>query len=299
MASQESQTFHAGLRELAADRELVAQRPLVERREGMGFGKFTAEPEAIDWRAEEIDGITAVWSEPEGVAGCDVLMYLHGGGYVFGSAWHWRKLTGHLACHSRRRVLCPDYRLAPEHPHPAALLDSVRSYRWLLDMGYSPRNIAFAGDSAGGGLVLTTLLMLREEKLEQPAAAVCLSPWTDLACSGDSMTSNAEVDLVANAKILLQLVAQFAPEADVKDPLVSPLYGDYSGICPLYLQVGGDEVLLDDSVRLASVAEAAGVDVTLDVYPEMQHVFQVAAGNLPEADEALDRIGRFLQDHLA
>jgi monoterpene epsilon-lactone hydrolase len=191
-----------------------------------------------------------------------------------------------------------DYRLAPEHPHPAAVNDSVAAYQWLLDQGYAPHNIAIAGDSAGGGLTLATLLALRDRGLPLPAAAVPLSPWVDLEGTGDTMKTHADRDLLVNEVGLKAMADLFLSGGDAHDPLAAPLHGDLRGLPPLYIQVGDDETLLDDSRRFAAKAKAAGVDVRLDVFPEMQHVFQMGAGNVPEADDAVSRIGAYLRGRL-
>jgi monoterpene epsilon-lactone hydrolase len=216
-----------------------------------------------------------------------------------GSLASYRKLTGHLARAIGCRVLSVDYRLAPEHPHPGPVDDSVAAYQWLLAEGYRPEHLAISGDSAGGGLTLATLVKLRDDGIPQPAAAVPLSPWADLEGVGDTMTTNADKDLIVQRAGLLGMAGMFRAGADVRDPLVSPIYADYRGICPLYIQVGSDETLLDDARRVAASAEKAGVDVTLEVFPEMQHVFQMAAGNMPEADDAVAKIGAWLRARLA
>ena len=194
------------------------------------------------------------------------------------------RLVGHIATATGCRALNLDYRLAPEHPHPAAVQDATAAYRWLLAQGYKPEHIAISGDSAGGGLTLATLLSIKENGMPQPAAGVPLSPWTDMEGLGESMTTNAPNDLLVQRDRLNGMAGSFLGEANPRDPLAAPLYGDYHGVAPLYIQVGGDETLLDDSTRVAERARAAGVDVTLDVFPEMQHVFQASAGNIPESD---------------
>jgi acetyl esterase/lipase len=195
-------------------------------------------------------------------------------------------------------VLDVDYSLAPESPHPGPVEDSVKAYRWLLDQGYRPEHIAISGDSAGGGLTLATLLKLSADGLPQPAAAVPLSPWADMEALGDSMQTNADRDVLLQLDGLKGMTDMFLAGGDPRDPLASPLHGDYTGVCPLYIQVGADEMLLDDARRVAAKARADGVDVHLDEFPEMQHVFQMAAGNVPEADDAVARIGAYLRPRL-
>jgi acetyl esterase/lipase len=195
-------------------------------------------------------------------------------------------------------VLDVDYGLAPVKPHPGPVEDSVRAYRWLLDQGFSPEHIAISGDSAGGGLTLATLLKLQADGLPQPAAAVPLSPWADMEGLGETMQTNADHDVLLSLDGLKGMADMFVAGGDARDPLAAPIYGDYRGVCPLYIQVGADELLLDDARRVAAKARADGVEVQLDEFPEMQHVFQLAAGNMPEADDAVARIGTYLRPRL-
>jgi epsilon-lactone hydrolase len=208
------------------------------------------------------------------------------------------RLAGAIGHAAGCRVISFDYRMAPEHPFPAAVDDGLAAYRALLHLGYAPAQIAIAGDSAGGGLTLATLQAIRTAGLAQPAAAVVLSPWTDLEGTGVSMTSNTDRDLMIDGPAMTGVAAIYLAGADPRDPLAAPLYADYSGLAPIYIQVGGDEVLLDDSTRVAVSAAHAGVAVRLEVFPEMQHVFQSAVGMLPESDEAIARIGGYLKHAL-
>jgi acetyl esterase/lipase len=256
-------------------------------------------PEGVSISETYAGGCRAYWNDPAGCAMDRVVLYVHGGGYMGGSPKTHERLVGHIAKATGCRALNVDYRLAPEHPHPAAVQDAINAYRWLLAQGYRPEHIAISGDSAGGGLTLATLLSLKENGLPQPAAAVPISPWTDMEGLGESMTTNAANDLLIQRDALRGTVAAFLGEGnDPRDPLAAPLYGDYKGVAPLYIQVGGDETLLDDSTRVAERAKAAGVDVKLDVFPEMQHVFQASVGNMPEATEAVQRIADYLRPKL-
>ncbi len=196
-------------------------------------------------------------------------------------------------------MISVDYRLAPEHPFPAPVDDALAAYRALLDDGFAPSSIALTGDSAGGGLCVATCLAARDAGLPQPAAMMLMSPWTDLAATGASLQSKASVDLMVDTDAIAQFAALYLDGADAQDPLASPLFGDLTGLAPMYIQVGGHETLLDDSIRLAASAAHAGVDVRLDVFPEMQHVFQSALGQLPEADDGIARAGTWLQSMLA
>jgi monoterpene epsilon-lactone hydrolase len=243
-------------------------------------------------------GVPAEWIDPPGGSHDRVVLYLHGGGYVAGSIDSHRNLTGHLARAIGCRVLAVDYRLAPEHPHPAPVTDAVAAYRWLLDQGVDADRVVIAGDSAGGGLAVATLLMARDQGLPMPAAAVPISPMVDLEATGASMATRAAVDPMIGKNMALEIVALFLGDGDRRDPYAAPLHGDLAGLPPLLIQVGDAEVLLDDSVRLAEAARAAGVEVTLEVWPEMVHVFQASAGFVPEADQAVARIADFCRQKL-
>jgi acetyl esterase/lipase len=197
---------------------------------------------------------------------------------------------------SGMKALALDYRLAPEHPHPAAVDDAVAAYRWLLANSVAPERIAIAGDSAGGGLSAATLVALREAGDPLPAAAVLISPWTDLAATGGSITERADIDPMIDMAVLNRMAAAYAGQTSTKDPSVSPLYAGLAGLPPLLIQVGTAEVLYDDSVRLAELARAAGVEVSFEAWEDMIHVFQAFGALLPEAGEAIGKIGDFLRD---
>jgi epsilon-lactone hydrolase len=226
------------------------------------------------------------------------ILYLHGGGYVAGWAGLCRDLTWRIATLCRVCVLGVDYRLAPEHPFPAALDDAVTAYRWLLAQGADPKRIALMGDSAGGGLVFATLLRLRDEGVAMPAAAAAVSPWTDLALTGPSWKLNAGVDPVIPVEQAPRLVDFCLAGADPRDPYASPLYGDPRGLPPTLILVGGDEVLRDDAVRMADKMRAAGCHVEIEVWPHMWHVWYICTRGLPEAKAAIARIAAFMKDRL-
>jgi acetyl esterase/lipase len=297
MASEQANAIRERIRQLAGSIE--PNMELVEFRAIYGdFAALTAEPDGISWTEVEAGGVPAIWAEPEGGSRDRVVQYVHGGGYVIGAAEYYRKFTGHLAKAIGCRVLNVDYRLAPEHPHPAAVEDSTAVYRWLLEQGIASGHIAIAGDSAGGGLTVATLLSIRAAGLPMPAAAMPLSPWVDMEGTGESMTTRADRDVLVSRDMLKGMVDAFLQGQDARDPLAAPLHADLNDLCPLYIQVGDDETLLDDSVRLADRARQAGVECRLDVFPEMQHVFQMAAGNMPEADEAIRRLAEWVQPRL-
>jgi len=299
MASPQAEMMMGLLMQLRQEIHGRAEPPTLEemRASSEAFGEMTTEPDGVTWQDEEVAGVPCRWAMPEGGSDDRVLQYVHGGGYVIGSLDGYRKFTGHLAKTIGCRVLSVDYRLAPEHPHPAAVEDSSAVYRALLN-DFDPTHLAISGDSAGGGLTVATVVKLRDDGTPQPAGAVPLSPWVDLEGTGESMQTKAEADLLVGAEGLKQMADMFLAGKDLRDPLAAPLYADLTGICPLYVQVGGDETLLDDATRLATKAAASGVEVRLDAFPEMQHVFQMAAGNVPESDDAVARIGAWLRPKL-
>jgi monoterpene epsilon-lactone hydrolase len=242
-------------------------------------------------------GVSAEWIAAPGVDSGRALFYLHGGAYCLGSITTHRAFVSRLARAGGMRALAIDYRLAPEHPFPAALEDSLAAYRWLLARGIDPARIIIAGDSAGGGLALATLVALRDAGEPLPAGVVCLSPWTDLAGTGDSVQSRAGSDPMFGSADMGPTARAYAGGRDLKTPLVSPLYADLRGLPPMLLQVGTDEILLDDSVRLAERAHETGVSATLTVWQGMFHVFQTIPF-LPEAWQAIAAIGAFMRERI-
>jgi acetyl esterase/lipase len=243
----------------------------------------------------DVNGVPGEWITPSQETNGRVILYLHGGYYLSGSIQSHRHLAGNIAVISEARTLIIDYRLAPEHPFPAAIDDALTAYFWLLAQGTQPDQITLAGDSAGGGLVLATLLALRDRSEPLPAAGVCLSPATDLTLSGESWKTNAKKELVVNRFIAEQIQDLYLGGVNPRDPLASPLYADLHGLPPLLIQVGSDEALLSDSTSFAERARAVGVDVTLEVWPRMQHVWQFTASFVPEARQAIDKIGEFIK----
>ncbi|UCD57202.1 MAG: alpha/beta hydrolase [Candidatus Hydrogenedentota bacterium] len=254
---------------------------------------------ADDVRCEPVQvcSVPAEWVVAPGALEERVIFYLHGGGYALGSLNTHRELVSRLSRAAKARALSIDYRLAPEHPHPAAFEDSMAAYRWLLSNGTDPSRTVIAGDSAGGGLAVATLVALRDAGEPLPAAGVCLSPWVDLEGTGQSATTKAEVDPIVTPEGEKIMARLYAGEANLRAPFISPLYADLHGLPPLLIQVGTAEVLLDDSTRLAERARAAGVNVVLEPWEEMIHVWQFFAAMLPEGQQAIDRIGDFIRRH--
>jgi epsilon-lactone hydrolase len=226
------------------------------------------------------------------------ILYLHGGGYVAGWAGLCRDLTWRLATLCRVCVLGVNYRLAPEYPFPAALDDTVAAYRWLIAQGADPKRIALVGDSAGGGLVFATMLRLRDEGVELPAAAIVVSPWTDLALTGPSLHLNALIDPLIPVELAPRVVDLCLAGANPRNPYASPLYGDPTGLPPTLILVGSDEVLRDDAVRMADRMRAAGCHVEIEIWPHMWHVWYMCTRAMPEAKAAIARIAAFVKDKL-
>ena len=260
------------------------------------FGKM---PEGIDVSPISIDGIPAEWIIPSDSSKDRVILYFHGGGYVSGTCKAHRMHVAKVVKASGIPSLLFEYRLAPEHPFPAAVEDSLAAYHYLLAEGVSPSHIAFMGDSAGGGLCLATLLALKDQKIPLPAAAVALSPWTDLKCSGQSYTTKLDVEPLAPTESWTVFSHYYVQEQDPCHPWISPLYGNLEGLPPLRIFVGEYETLHDDSTCFAEKAKEAGVDVTLTVGEKMFHCYPVCAPIFPEATQAMREICAFIRTHIS
>jgi acetyl esterase/lipase len=266
----------------------IAQRRAQQARSN----RFARLPAGSCHRSVSAGGVPAEWIEGPGpVSG--VILYLHGGGYVMGSIDTHRAWIARLAQATQMRALAIDYRLAPEHPFPAALEDATTVAAWLLDQREAPGRLIIAGDSAGGGLALATLVALRDAGMPGLAGAVCLSPWTDLTLAGASIQHNARLDPILDAGSLRQYAGMYAGSRPLTDPLISPLYADLTGLPPLLIQAAADEILADDAARFAKKARAAGVEVSLTLQKDAFHVYQLA-WPLPEARQALTQIAGFV-----
>ena len=291
MASPE---YHR-IREIIASRRVSSDRPV-------NLEKFRANIEAtardlpveVNGTMVDAGGVPAELQVTQDAAKENLIIYFHGGGYIGGSIASHRNLTGHLALQSRYSVLSVEYRLAPEHAHPAAVEDAVTSYQWALANGYEPENIVLAGDSAGGGLTAACLIDLRNKQLPLPAAAVLISPWLDMSLAGETMVTNDENDSSISAISMPRTRELFISEDQISDPLASPLEADLGGLPPLLIQVGDEEVLLSDSERFNEKALKAGVDVELRVWPEMFHVWHTCVGLFEEASAAIDEMTQFI-----
>jgi len=277
-----------------------SEMPLDQLRELFdGWGDLSSVPQGVEFREATIAGVPGVWATPEGADQSRVVICCHGGGFVVGSSRSHRKMYGHLA----KAVGCPtftlDYTRAPENPHPGIVEEAVAVYGKLLEQGFEPGHIATTGDSAGGNLCTTMILYARHKGLPLPAACAPISPWYDMEGKGESMKTNADKDLLVAPGVLEGMSAAFLGEKGSRtDPFANPLYADLKGFPPTLVQVGAYESLLSDSERFVDRATAAGAEVELQVFPEMQHVFQFMAGNAPEADDAIAKIAAFLRPRL-
>jgi epsilon-lactone hydrolase len=256
-------------------------------------------PADVTTSSGRLGGVPVVNIEVAGADRASVIFYLHGGGYAIGTAASSVGLASDLARRAGARLVTVDYRLAPEHPHPAAIDDAVAAYRGLLDSGVAASAIAIAGESAGAGLAAATLVALKHAQLPQPSGAVLMSPWADLTLSGESITGKAALDPALTPEGLRRRAVDYVTAGDRTAELVSPIFADLTGLPPLLIQAGSHEILLDDATRLAARAAAADVAVRLEVTPSVPHVFQGFAAMLDEADAALTSAGEFLRAHLA
>lgn len=251
----------------------------------------------VDIRRETVtaDGVPCEWLIPDNSPPNKVLLYLHGGGFIYGVTSIHLEMVAYLAKQSGLRVLMVDYRLAPKYPFPAALDDCVTAYRWLLKQDFSPSDIAIAGDSAGGNLTLTTLMKLRDKGDTLPAAAVCLSPVGDL--TNKQTAFKEDYDAVLHPKATKFMNQSYIANNNAHDPLISPILGNWHDLPPLLIHAGAEEILRDDAMRIEELATEAGIDIRVEVYPRMWHVWQLHL-NLPEATQSLDNIAQFLKEHL-
>ena len=303
MPSKEMQPLIDHYRRSNAVAAMVPPLPLEQARDvNEHWGDVTAEPGGVDYVEVDAGGVPAMWAAPHGADATRVLLCLHGGGFVGGSMYTHRKMFGHLAKTAGARALIVHYRRTPEHLHPAPVDDATAAYRWLLDQGIAAEHIAVTGDSAGGGLTITTMLRAREQGLPVAGALMPLSPWVDMELLGASMVSKRPTDVLFGGETPMNidgLVQMWlGPDGDRTDPLANPLYADLTGFPPIYVQVGGDEMLLDDALRLDAHARKCGIDVQLDVFPSQQHTFQMSAGRAPEADDAVRRLAAWVRPRL-
>jgi acetyl esterase/lipase len=293
MPSAAFEAFAAQLKNNPMPTELKAMREAYE-----GMGQMFPLPPTARVAAEELGGRPAEWHIAEGAArSAGIVLYLHGGGYAIGSLATHRHLCAEIARLTGLATVALDYRLGPEHRFPAAVDDALAAYRQIL-AGYPGARVVFAGDSAGAGLVMATLLAARDAGLAMPAGAYCMSPWVDLVVTGQSLETKAASDPLASRETLLLMAERYLGDGDAHNPLASPILGDLRGLPPLFIQVGSAEVLLDDSIRLAQAAGNADVTATLEIWPHMIHVWPFFFPAFPEAEDALGRACDFLRTSL-
>lgn len=295
MASEALSQLIEGMRARGSD---FTQAPAKARAQFKALLASMPAPEGIVFTDIVLDDLPAIECRANADLAQGALLYFHGGGYVMGSARGYRGLPANLGRATGIPAYAVDYRLAPEEPFPAAVDDAVAAYHALLDRGHAPKQIVLAGDSAGGGLAVAALLSLKNQGTPLPAAAVLLSPWVDLTGENESFVTKADEDPSLTPEGLRAMAGHYLAGSDARNPLASPLFGNLSGLPPLLIQVGSAEILLDDAVRLAGRAGAAGTSVRLEIWPEMIHVWQSFAFMLPEGRAAIDAAARFLREHL-
>lgn len=256
-------------------------------------------PEGISVEELEADSVSGEWVKAPGAKDAAAILYLHGGGYVIGSLASHRHMVAAISEAAQVAVLSLQYRLAPEYPYPAALDDAVMGYRWIVKQGIVPGQIAVAGDSAGGGLTVATLSTLRDGGDPLPAMGICISPWVDLSCSGQSYITKANIDPIVRQEEVLRYAAMYLGDKSPRTPLASPIFADLKGLPPLLIQVGSEEVLLEDSIGLDRRAKEAGIDSTIEVWDDMIHVWHWFAPMLKEGRAAIERIGEYFKTHSA
>jgi acetyl esterase/lipase len=276
------------------DNDVVAARERFEKTAVFLGGAPDAKCETVD-----AGGVPAEWVSAPGCDTTRAVLYLHGGGYAIGSLNTHRRLAYDISAASSARVLLVDYRLAPEHPFPAAIDDAAAAWCWLLGQGFAPGRLAIAGDSAGGGLAIATLVNLRDNALGLPACAVAISPWVDLEGLGNSITTRAAQDPMVQKDGLLWMAGMYLQGRDARTPLAAPLHADLKGLPPVLVQVGTAETLLDDAIRIAERMHAAGVEARLAVWPNMLHVFPLFAPILSEGRDGCIEIGAFIRSKTA
>lgn len=275
---------------------LNISRPVLEE-----LHTLSSEPTDVTYEEVQCPGTVrpAIWCKPVSASPAHAILYFHGGGYFAGSPASYRKMGGHLAKAAGVYILIVDYRLSPESQYPTQLEDSTAAWQWLVSKGFKPEHLALGGDSAGGHLAITTLLKIKQSGGSLPGAVIVFSPLVDLELKGKSYDTNAETDGIITREQSATMLAMWLGQTSPKDAAANPLYADFSGCPPLYVAAGDQEVLLDDSVRLAEVGRSAGVDVKLEVAEGMQHVYTFMAGKAPEADATLKAVGTWLRSKLS
>lgn len=276
------------------------EMPVEQYRSGMEKMTSMAKmPEGIRVEKVNCNEVPAEWIIPKNTINKGVILYLHGGGYAMGSINTHRALMARIGIAAKTKVLGIEYRLAPENPFPCAIDDAFSAYKWLLQQGIDNNKIVIAGDSAGGGLTIALKIRIRDENAPKPAAGVCLSPWLDLASTGETAVTLADEDPMIDLKSIKHFALFYAPKEKLEHPWVSPFYADLTGLSPIYIQVSTSEILLDDTRRFAEKAQIAGVDIQVDYWDKMVHVWQAFGIYLPEALEAIGKLGAYIEKKTA
>jgi monoterpene epsilon-lactone hydrolase len=276
------------------------EMPVEQYRAGMEkMTNMAKMPDGIEIEIIDCGGVPSEWIIPPNLKNSGVVLYLHGGGYAMGSINTHRALMARIAIASSTKVLGIEYRLAPENPFPCAIDDAFKAYNWLLKEGFAPNKIVISGDSAGGGLSIALLIRIKDENAPTPAAAVCLSPWLDLASTGETTLTLADEDPLIDLASINYFALFYAPKEKLNHPWVSPLYADLKGLPSIYIQVSTSEILLDDTRRFAEKAQLAGVDIQVDYWEKMVHVWQAFGVYLPEALEAIEKLGSYIEKKTA
>lgn len=283
--------------ELLTSRERPENPTIEDSREGFEkMMRFVGGKTPASIRQADAGGVPSELVSAGGASEDTATLYLHGGGYMIGSPKTHREFARRLSAASQAQVLVIDYRLAPESPFPAPVEDAISAYRWLMSEGYVPERIAIAGDSAGGGLTVATLVSIRDQGLPMPACGVCLSPWVDMEGIGDSMITRADRDPMVQKEGLVGMAGVYLADADPRSPLAAPMYADLEGLPPLLIQVGASETLFDDAVRLDNKARAAGVETSFEEWDDMIHVWHIFAPMLDEGQKAIERMAEFMRE---
>ncbi len=294
MPSIQSHITRFVIRKFVAPNLMDPALPISEQRKKLSnMQKLSVMPLGVTTQKLTVAGLKGLWITPKNCDQDRVILYLHGGGYNIGSIESHKEMAARLAKSAKAKILLIDYRLAPEHPYPAALNDAKRAYRWLLESGNQAKDICIAGDSAGGGLTLATAIALRNDKIEMPACLCTFSPWTDVAMTGETMQEST-YDPMLNVSWIKQMADGYSQGKDLSEPTLSPLYDSFSALPPMLIHVGSDELLLSDSTRFAKRAKAAGVDVDIEVWPRMWHVWHLHAGFMPESKQAISDAGAYI-----
>ena len=274
----------------------VAEAPVPKMRDRLDMvGRLGRKAKHVAIESTEVAGLHTEWYRPQQPLAGKVFLYLHGGAYALGSCDSHRALATSIAAAANVETLLPEYRLAPEHPFPAGLQDCVAVYHALLEKGYAPDDIIIGGDSAGGGLTAATMLQLRHDGVPLPRAAVLLSPFLDVSASGETMKTRLERDPWFEPDKIAVVVGHYCPNEDLRNPLLSPVFANVAGLPPTLIHVGDHEILLSDSTRFADKLREAGIDVELEVFPELWHVFQLFVGAMPESRAAINKIGAYIK----